>query len=528
MKNNFLFILLLSFCFCKALAVKNNIPYLNNNDGTVQLIVDNKPYMMIAGELHNSSTSTIDYMKPIWDKIVKGNLNTVLAVVSWQQFEPTEGVFDYSLIDSMIKEAEQRNLKLVFLWFGTWKNGESSYTPDWVKKDTKRFFRVKNKEGKDIETVSPFCYEARKADCKAFKTLMSYLAKNDINRTVIMIQPENEMGIFQDIDYSSASLKAFQEKVPDILIEYIINNEKRLEKQLLASWIDNGRKKEGNWVDVFGDTPFTREFFMASQYASYVNDVAGSGKEVYPLPMFINAWIIQTPDQMPGQYPNGGPVSRVLDIYKALASNIDVLCPDIYLPDFKNEVAKYIRKDNPLLIPESKYEPGRAFYAFAECNAICFAIFGIEDHTDNILLQETHKILGDLHDIILNNQGNGRMRGFLKYNNRSEKIVLGDYVFNVEYKNNEDPAFGLIIQTEDDKFIISGMNFDIKLSSVRKNKTAYFLQVWEGSYNKREWKPLRLLNGDETLHNSRFMAPGRWENGYRIPQTYNISVYTRD
>ena len=126
MKNNFLFILLLSFCFCKALAVKNNIPYLNNNDGTVQLIVDNKPYMMIAGELHNSSTSTIDYMKPIWDKIVKGNLNTVLAVVSWQQFEPTEGVFDYSLIDSMIKEAEQRNLKLVFLWFGTWKNGESS------------------------------------------------------------------------------------------------------------------------------------------------------------------------------------------------------------------------------------------------------------------------------------------------------------------------------------------------------------------------------------------------------------------
>ena len=337
------------------------MPYLKREGNTFRLIVDGKPYMMIAGELHNSSTSTINYMKPIWDKMVKGNLNTVLAVVSWQQFEPVEGNFDYSLIDSMIREAELRNLKLVFLWFGTWKNGESSYTPDWVKKNTKRFFRVKNKEGEEIETISPFCEEARKADCKAFKNLMSYLAENDTNHTVIMIQPENEMGIFQDIDYSKAALKAFNEEVPIKLIEYIRNNERKLEKQLLTSWISNGRKNEGNWVDVFGDNPYTKEFFMASQYASYVNDVAGCGKEVYPLPMFVNAWIIQTPDQLPGQYPNGGPVSRVLDIYKALANNIDVLCPDIYLPDFKNEVAKYIRYDNPLLIPESKYEPGRAF-----------------------------------------------------------------------------------------------------------------------------------------------------------------------
>lgn len=527
MKNKFLFILLLFFCSSKVFAVEN-IPYLKNNGGAVQLMVDNKPYMMIAGELHNSSTSTIDYMKSIWDKMVKGNLNTVLAAVSWQQFEPVEGTFDYSLVDAMIKEAEQRNLKLVLLWFGTWKNGESSYTPDWVKKNIKRFFRVKDKEGKDIETISPFCEEIRKADCKAFKSLMSYLAKNDTNHTVIMIQPENEMGIFQDIDYSKAALKAFNEEVPTKLIEYIKNNERKLEKQLLTSWIDNGRKNEGNWVEVFGDNPYTKEFFMASQYASYVNDVAGSGKEVYSLPMFVNAWIIQTPNQLPGQYPNGGPVSRVLDIYKALANNIDVLCPDIYLPDFKNEVAKYIRYDNPLLIPESKYEPGRAFYAFAECDALCFAIFGIEDYTDNMLLQETYKILGDLHDIILKNQGNGKMKGFLKYNNKSEKIVFGDYVFSVEYKNNDEPAFGMIIQTENDKFIISGMNFDIKLSSLKENKTAYFLQIWEGDYNKGEWEPLRLLNGDETLHNSRFMAPGRWKDGNRLPQTYNISVYTRN
>lgn len=504
------------------------IPYLKKKGNVVQLIVDDKPFLMIAGELHNSSSSTIDYMKPIWNKMVDGNLNTVLAVVSWQQFEPIEGIFDYSLVDSMIQEAEQRNLKLVFLWFGTWKNGESSYTPDWVKKDTKRFFRVKNDEGKDIETISPFCDDAREADCKAFRALMSYLLERDKNRTVIMIQPENEMGVFQEMDYSEPAKKAFKEEVPIILMNYIKDNEKRLGKDLLKSWVDNGRKNRGNWVEVFGNTPFAKEFFMASQYASYVNDVARSGKELYPLPMFINAWIIQKPNQLPGQYPNGGPVSRVLDVYKAIANNIDILCPDIYLPDFKVEVSKYMRDDNPLLVPESKYEPGRAFYAFAECNALCFSIFGIEDYTDNVLLQETHRCLNDLEDIILEKQGSGKMRGFLRYNNKSETIVLGNYIFNVEYKNNNDPAFGLIIQTDDDEFIVSGMNFDIKLTSINQNKTAYLLQVWEGIHKKGQWIPLRLLNGDETLHNSLLIVPGKWINGHRVPQTYNISVYTRN
>ena len=116
------------------------IPYLQNKGKAVQLVVDDKPFLMIAGELHNSSSSTTSYMQPIWEKLVAGNLNTVLAAVGWQQIEPQEGVFDFTLVDSLLKEAGKNRLKLVLLWFGTWKNGESSYIPDWLKKDTKRFF----------------------------------------------------------------------------------------------------------------------------------------------------------------------------------------------------------------------------------------------------------------------------------------------------------------------------------------------------------------------------------------------------
>lgn len=502
------------------------IPSLRNNGKSVQLMVDNKPFLMIAGELHNSSSSTVAYMQPIWKKLVAGNLNTVLAAVAWQQIEPQEGKFDFTLVDSMLKEARNNQLKLVFLWFGSWKNGESSYTPDWLKKDTKRFFRVQNKEGKNIETISPFCDAAREADKKAFRALMSHLAEVDKERTVLMMQPENEVGVFQEIDFCPQALKQFEGQVPSKLIQYMVKNQKTLSTTLREQWNSNGKKTKGTWKDVFRDTPYTKEFFMAWQYASYVNEIAGAGKEVYPLPMFVNAWIIQNSQQLPGQYPNGGPVSRVLDIYKAAAENIDILSPDIYLPDFKQVVSEYIREDNPLLVPESKYEPGRAFYAFAECDALGFAIFGIDNYATKPLLAGTHQVLNDLQPLILQYQGTGKMRGFLKYKEEETTLTLGDYTFHISY--NDDPAFGLIIQTAPEEYLIAGMNFKAIVSSVKKDKTAYFLQIWEGGYQDGRWIPTRLLNGDETLHNSAFMAFGTKYQDITLPGIYKIKVYTRN
>lgn len=508
----------------------HSIPCLMKKGTTTQLVVDGRPFLMIAGELHNSSSSTIEYMEPIWKKLKDCHLNTVLAALTWEQFEPQEGVFDYTLVDSMINKAEENGLKLVLLWFGTWKNGESSYVPIWMKKDTKRFFRVRTKEGKNIETISPFCEEARKADVKAMCALMKHLAVFDRNRTVIMIQPENEVGVFQEMDFCSQAVAAFRKnKVPSKLIDYLRKKQKLLKEDIKNAWLGNGQKAEGTWTEVFGDTPYTKEFFMAWQYATYINEVARAGKEEYPLPMFVNAWIIQHQGQLPGQYPNGGPVSRVMDVYKAAADAVDILSPDIYLPDFKQVVAEYIRVDNPLLVPESKYEPGRAFYAFSQSDALCFSIFAIEDMTDQILLSKTYKVLEDLQPLILRYQGTGNMAGFLKYKDEKETTLsFKGYDFKIVYEKNNEPAYGLIIQTDKDEFLVAGLNARAYVSSANPDKTAYLLQVWEGDFRQGEWKPRRLLNGDETWHNSTLFVSGKWEQSTRVPSVYKVLVYTRD
>ena len=74
-------------------------------------------------------------MEPLWANLKEGGMNTVLAVVTWEQVEPVEGQFDFTVVDEMIKAARANDLKLAILWFGSWKNGMSSYHPVWVKKD---------------------------------------------------------------------------------------------------------------------------------------------------------------------------------------------------------------------------------------------------------------------------------------------------------------------------------------------------------------------------------------------------------
>jgi hypothetical protein len=115
------------------------LPALKKNGAVTQMMVDGKPFLMLAGELHNSSASSIEYMKPVWTKLSDLRLNTVIGTVSWELLEPQEGKLDFTLADAQIREARQRNLRLVLIWFATWKNGNSSYAPLWVKADPHRF-----------------------------------------------------------------------------------------------------------------------------------------------------------------------------------------------------------------------------------------------------------------------------------------------------------------------------------------------------------------------------------------------------
>lgn len=487
---------------------QENRPMLKKN----QLWVDGKPFLMIGGELHNSTASSKEYMETIWPKLKQLHLNTVLATITWEQIEPQEGKYDFTLLDYLIKESEKNGLKLVVVWFGSWKNGQSSYIPLWVKKDTKRFPRVKTKEGKQVETLSVISENSMKADAKAFAAMMKRIKEVDKNNTVIMIQPENEVGIFQDIDYREEVLAAYSKEVPKELISNLKKNEKLLKDEVKSVWVAEGKKSKGSWKTVFGDNPQSKEFFMAWNYASYINFVAENGRKEHDLPMFVNAWIVQKSDDLPGVYPNGGPVSRVMDIYKAAAPSIDIVSPDIYLSNYQEIYTMYHRReDNPLLVPESSLDAARAFYAFAEFDAICFSPFGIEDAVGDLLYENSYQVLNELMPTITTFQGTGKMRGIhLSKDRQDELFNMDGYEIAIKIQDPEKPAFGLIIKTDDEEFLISGMNFKVQFNKKSKKNICYIGQVYEGRFDeKNQWVNGRMLNGDETYHNELVRVFGR-------------------
>jgi len=270
------------------------MPHLEKRGAVTQLIVDGQPYLALAGELHNSSSSSLAYMQPIWPKLKQMNLNTALAVVSWDLVEPEEGRFDWTLVDGLIEGARRHDLRLVLLWFGSWKNGLSHYIPDWVKADYERFPRVRVRDG-TLEILSTLAQENWEADAKAYAAFMQHLKAVDGDQhTVIMIQMQNEVGLHADTrDRSAPADAAFKAPVPRELMEYLAANKDRLLPETRSIWQRSGFKTTGTWEEVFGRGPATDELFMGWHYARYCDRIAAAGKDILPLPVFVNAWIVQ-------------------------------------------------------------------------------------------------------------------------------------------------------------------------------------------------------------------------------------------
>ncbi|GBF21135.1 MULTISPECIES: beta-galactosidase [Arenibacter] len=339
-----------------AIAQKKDIPHLENINGSVQLIVNNEPFTMLAGELHNSSTGSEHYMQPIWKLMAEKNLNTVIAPISWELIEPEEGKFNFSIVDSAIKGARREGLKLVLIWFGSWKNGKSMYTPEWAKTNTKRFPLAEDGEGGTMASLSTFGVNTLKADSKAFAAFMKHIKEVDFQeQTVVMVQVENEIGsldyrasygmpnIYMR-DYSDEANKNFNGPVPNELIDHLIKNKNQLHPALKKAWGDNGYLEEGSWDEVFGKgekytgddwqnnfSYYTEELFMAWNYAKYVGEVAKLGKEEFPLPMYVNAWMKQPNGREPGQYPSGGGLCHKYLIYGVLQHLPSIFLPRIFM-----------------------------------------------------------------------------------------------------------------------------------------------------------------------------------------------------
>jgi hypothetical protein len=492
-------------------------PYLKKQGTATQLIVDGKPFLILGGELLNSSASSLAYMEPLWPRLAEQHLNTVLAPVSWELLEPKEGTFDFTLVDGLLSAARRHRLKLILLWFGSWKNTYSSYVPEWVKRDTGRFPRVLLKNGRPTERLTPLSDAGRQADAKAFAALMKHLRTADPEHTVLMIQVQNEMGVIPESrDFSPAANAAFTSPVPKALTEYLLKHAGALEPELHRAWAGAGKKTEGTWQEVFGKEPLTDDFFMAWHYAAYVDAIAAAGKAACNLPMFTNAALIR-PNYLPGQYNSGGPLPHSIDLYRAAAPHLDFLAPDIYFSNFAYWAGRYSREGNPLLVPETyggAEGAANAFHAFGALNAIGFSPFGIDRPLTASDPQEpaptplaaAYAVLEHLTPEILQTQGTPRLAGIVLEGSeqRSGRISFGGYDITVSragMTGAPDAArrIGILfIQKETDEFLIAGSGpATLSFAPGEGEQTAGIVSIDEEAPANGKWIRRRRLNGDE-------------------------------
>ena len=425
---------LLTLSLCLALTTINaqDIPHFIKQGSATQMIVDNKPMLLLAGETGNSSVSSVEDIETIFPKLKRIGLNTALVPAYWDLIEAEEGKFDFSLIDKTITEARRHDMKVVFLWFGAWKNSMSCYAPLWFKSDYKKYPRCYTETGKPLEIASPFSENVFNADSKAFVRFIEHIKSIDEKEnTVIMIQVENEIGMLESArDHSKIANDLFYSAVPYELIMYLKKNNKTLHPWLKEKWQKAGGKTEGTWEEVFGKDIFTDEIFMAWQYAAYVEKMIQKGREVYNLPMYVNA-AMNSRNRKPGEYPSAGPLAHLIDIWKCAAPSIDMLAPDLYDNGFVDWVAQYKLHNNPLFIPEIRLEPNdgvRAFYVFGQHDAIGFSPFSIEDAPDdgNYKLTKAYAKLDELMPLITRHQGKEQMKGILFDQMNKEKNIEWD------------------------------------------------------------------------------------------------------
>jgi Domain of unknown function (DUF5597)/Beta-galactosidase len=514
----------LAFLFAGSLALSAppSIPRLEKRGSAVQLTVDGQPYLALAGEVSNTASSSLEYMDTVWPKLVEMQLNTVLIAVAWDWVEPVEGRYDFTLVDGLLAGARKHNLHVVFLWFGSWKNGISSFVPGWVKADQSRFPRTQIKSGKSVEILSTLSDTNLKADTNAYVAFMRHIREVDsAQRTVLMIQMQNEVGLLGDSrDRSAAAEAAFAQPVPAELLAYLQKNRETLWPDLRKLWEAAGAKAAGTWSEVFGASTATDEIFMAWNYARYLGHMTAAGKAEYPIPVFTNTWIVQPEDKGPGDYPTGCPQALTIDVWKAGAPAIDLNCPDIYLPNFNEWVAKFHRPNNPLFVPESKEDAGgaaNAFFAIGQHSGIGYSPFGIDNPSRMMVvpgglsaqpLPRAYALLASMAPAILDAQSKGMIgAAWLNTKLQTQDIPLGDYIVNVDLRRNrrnpaEVPALGyaLVICTGPGEYLVAGYDVQVTFKpNTPGPEIAGLARVEAGNFVKGVWTPGRILSGDDIL-----------------------------
>ncbi|HTM38830.1 MAG TPA: DUF5597 domain-containing protein [Terriglobales bacterium] len=487
-------------------------PHFAEKDGRWALLVEGQPYLILGGQVHNSSAWPSE-LPEVWKSLAELHANTVEAPVYWEQIEPQEGKFNWDNVDALVQGAREHNLHVVLLWFGTWKNGNMHYVPQWVKTDTKRFPRVIRADGEPIDVLSASARSTLQADKAAFVALMRHLKALDGNQhTILMVQVENESGIIgSPRDFSPESNKEFAGQVPP---------------DMLAA----AKKQPGTWSEVFrGDAD---EVFQLYHQAHYLNEIASAGESEFDTPLYMNVWLSYPPAELPErrlpipgiQYPSGGAVQRWVGLWRVLAPSIKAIAPDIYGDDagfVRDVLAAYHRPDNPLLVPEIAKTDNFARYDFLALGegALGIAPFGVDPRGWNILGDSAAKghaknfaLLAPMNREIAKLNFEGKLKTSIEETGRAQQeLEFGAWQATVsygfpQYDGRRPPGtkdahgVALVAQLGPNEFLVTGIDASVsfhlpgKLPGMRMQ----ILSAEEGNYDNGVWTPKRLWNGDET------------------------------
>jgi hypothetical protein len=487
-------------------------PHFAEKDGRWALLVEGQPYLILGGQVHNSSAWPSE-LPEVWKSLAELHANTVEAPVYWEQIEPQEGKFNWDNVDALVQGAREHNLHVALLWFGTWKNGNMHYVPQWVKTDTKRFPRVIRADGEPIDVLSASARSTLQADKAAFVALMRHLKALDGNQhTILMVQVENESGIIgSPRDFSPESNKEFAGQVPP---------------DMLAA----AKKQPGTWSEVFrGDAD---EVFQLYHQAHYLNEIASAGESEFDTPLYMNVWLSYPPAELPErrlpipgiQYPSGGAVQRWVGLWRVLAPSIKAIAPDIYGDDagfVRDVLAAYHRPDNPLLVPEIAKTDNFARYDFLALGegALGIAPFGVDPRGWNILGDSAAKghaknfaLLAPMNREIAKLNFEGKLKTSIEETGRAQQeLEFGAWQATVsygfpQYDGRRPPGtkdahgVALVAQLGPNEFLVTGIDASVsfhlpgKLPGMRMQ----ILSAEEGNYDNGVWTPKRLWNGDET------------------------------
>ncbi len=487
-------------------------PRLVEKDGRYALLVEGRPYLVLGGQIHNSSAWPTE-LQQVWASMAALHANTVEAPVYWEQFESQPGKFDFSNVDAIVEGARANNLHVIILWFGTWKNGNMHYVPTWVKADTTRFPRIIRPDGEPIDVLSPLSRNTLDADKAAFVALMRHLNQVDGEQhTVLMIQVENESGNIGSVrDFSAEANHEFAGQVP-------------------ADLLSAAGKQPGTWAQVFGGE--ADEIFQAYHQAKYINEIAAAGKREFDIPYYINAWIDYPAGQLaqrqidqPGiGYPSGGAVQKLVGLWRKLAPSIDMIGPDLYADDsrfYLETIGAYHRADNPLWIPETGRSDSFAkffFYALGG-DAIGFSPFGVDRTGWNILGDDpwnahsrNFALVGSMDREIAQAEFDGKLKTAVEEPGKAtQELDFGGWQATVAFGfpqqdgrrapgTKDAHGAALVAQLGPDEFLVTGEDASVVFHLPGKQPwmRSQILSAEQGTYENDVWKPVRLWNGDET------------------------------